>query len=105
VAVPLAIFGVGAATDRHKGPRSPSAQVIPTTSTTMHSDNRLAGLVGSGPFCLMAAALDHPGTRLDDLRAVVLHVVIRLRIRANLDASGGSTWRIERENAETNMFG
>ena len=32
------------------------------------------------------AALDQAGTRLDDLHSVVLHVVIRLKIRANLDA-------------------
>src|SRR5947208_16931677 len=34
------------------------------------------------------AAIDHAGTRLDDLHSVVLHVVIRLKIRANLDAPG-----------------
>ena len=39
----------------------------------------------------MIAALDHAGTRLDDLRSVVLHVVIRLKIRANLGAPGAST--------------
>ncbi len=37
------------------------------------------------------AALDHSGTRLNDLHSVVLHVVIRLKIRANLDAPGAST--------------
>src|SRR5947209_12418657 len=37
------------------------------------------------------AGLDHAGTRLDDLHSVVLHVVIRLKIRANLDAPGAST--------------
>ena len=38
------------------------------------------------------AALDHAGTRLDDdLHSVVLHVVIRLKIRANLDAPRAST--------------
>ncbi len=47
------------------------------------------------------AALDHPGTRLDDLHSVVLHVVNRLKIRANLDAPGASTLRIELKNAET----
>ena len=31
------------------------------------------------------------GTRLDNLRSVLLHVVIRLKIRANLDAPGAST--------------
>jgi hypothetical protein len=36
-------------------------------------------------------AHDHAGTRLDDLHSVVLHVVIRLKIRANLDAPGAST--------------
>jgi hypothetical protein len=41
------------------------------------------------------AALDQAGTRLDDLHSVVLHVVIRMKIRANLDAPGVSTWRIE----------
>jgi len=30
------------------------------------------------------AAFDHAGTRLDDLHSVVLHVVIRLKIRANI---------------------
>ena len=39
----------------------------------------------------MIAALDHAGIRLDDLRSVVLHVVIRLKIRANLSAQGAST--------------
>ena len=37
------------------------------------------------------AGLDHAGTRLDDLHPVVLHVVIRLKTRANLDAPGAST--------------
>ena len=37
------------------------------------------------------AALDHAGTRLDDLHSVVVHVVIRLKIRASLDAPGAST--------------
>ena len=37
------------------------------------------------------AALDHAGTRLDGLHSVALHVVIRLKIRANLDAPGAST--------------
>ena len=32
------------------------------------------------------AALDFAGTRLDDLHSVVLRVVIRLKIRAYLDA-------------------
>jgi hypothetical protein len=36
------------------------------------------------------AALDHAGTRLDDLHSVVLHVVIRLKICANLDAPGAA---------------
>jgi hypothetical protein len=36
-------------------------------------------------------ALDHAGTRLDDLRSLVLHVVIRLKIRANLDGPATST--------------
>jgi|SRR5438876_884144 len=34
------------------------------------------------------AVLDHAGNRLDDLHSAVLHVVIRLKIRANLDAPG-----------------
>ena len=51
------------------------------------------------------AALDHAGTRLDDLHSVVLHVVIRLKIRANLDAPGASTSRIELKNAETDVSG
>jgi hypothetical protein len=37
------------------------------------------------------AAFDHAGARLDDLHSVVLHVVIRLKIGANLDAPGAST--------------
>jgi hypothetical protein len=37
------------------------------------------------------AAHDHAGTLLDDLRSVALHVVIRLKIRAHLDAPGAST--------------
>ena len=37
------------------------------------------------------AALDLAGSRLHDLLSVVLHVVIRLKIRANLDAPGAST--------------
>jgi hypothetical protein len=37
------------------------------------------------------AALDHSGTRLDDLHSVVLHVVIRLKIPAELDAPGALT--------------
>jgi hypothetical protein len=37
------------------------------------------------------AALDHAETRLEDLHSVVLHVVIRLKIRANLGAPGAST--------------
>jgi hypothetical protein len=37
------------------------------------------------------AALDHDGTRLDDPHSVVLHVVIRLKIHAYLDAPGAST--------------
>jgi len=36
------------------------------------------------------AALDHAGTHLDDLHSVVLHVVMRLKIRANLDAPGAA---------------
>ncbi len=51
------------------------------------------------------AALYHAGTRLDDLHSVVLHVVIRLKIRANLDAPGASTSRIKLKNAETDMSG
>ncbi len=37
------------------------------------------------------AALDHAGTRPDDLHSVALHAVIRLEIRANLDAQEAST--------------
>ncbi len=37
------------------------------------------------------AALDHAATRLDDLHSVALHVVIRLKIPANLDAPGALT--------------
>jgi len=37
------------------------------------------------------AALDRAETRLDDVPSVVLHVVIQLKIRANLDALGAST--------------
>jgi hypothetical protein len=37
------------------------------------------------------APLDHTGTRQYDLHSVVLHVVIRLKIRAHLDAPGAST--------------
>jgi hypothetical protein len=51
------------------------------------------------------AALDHAGTHLDNLHSVVLDVVIRLKIRANLDALGESTQRIELRNAETDKFG
>jgi hypothetical protein len=36
------------------------------------------------------AAHDHAGTLLDDLHSVVLHVVIRLKIRAHLDGPGAS---------------
>ena len=46
-------------------------------------------LATAGPRAI--AALDHAGTRLDDPHSVVLHVVIRLKIRANLDAPGAST--------------
>src|SRR5437879_6033735 len=51
------------------------------------------------------AGLDHAGTRLDDLHPVVLHVVIRLKTRANLDAPGASTSRIELKNAATDVSG
>ena len=51
------------------------------------------------------AAHDHAATSLDDLHSVVLHVVIRLKMRANLDALGASSSRIEPKNAETDMFG
>jgi hypothetical protein len=44
------------------------------------------------------AALDEAGTRLDDLPPVVLHVVIRLKIRPNLDAQGAS---LEESNRKT----
>jgi hypothetical protein len=37
------------------------------------------------------AALDHAATPLDHLRSVALDVVIRLKIRANLDAPGASS--------------
>jgi hypothetical protein len=36
---------------------------------------------------------------------VVLHVVIGLKIRANLGAPGASTLRMELKNASTDMFG
>ena len=48
----------------------------------------VAGLAPADPKAI--AALDHAGTRLDDLHSVVLQLVIRLKIRANLDAPGAS---------------
>src|SRR5690349_17927237 len=52
-----------------------------------------------------SGSADHAGTRLDDLHSVVLHVVIRLKIRANLDAPGALSSRSELKSAETDMFG
>ncbi len=50
-------------------------------------DEAFALLAPADPSAIKA--FDYAGTRLDDLHSVVLHVVIRLKIRANLDAPGG----------------
>jgi len=79
-----------------------NAGLLDEQSRPSCSQRRLAYSRGFGGICKLPrrkpaadpraiAAFDHAGTRLDDLDSVVLHVVIRLKIPANLDAPGAST--------------
>jgi hypothetical protein len=62
------------------------------------------GAVRERPYPRVGDLLD-PNLRLDDLHSAVLHVVIRLKICANLDGLGASIRRLELKSAEIGISG